>query len=70
MKAIKKIIVLLILLQALSIQAQDVFSPKAFISITTTFGRHNIQFVDFANSSGLSFGFNVNLGIYDISSES
>jgi len=40
------------------------FIPRAFIGISTTVGRHHVQFVNYKGSSGVSFGFNVNMGIY------
>jgi len=38
--------------------------PSAYISISAFMGKHNISFKNYAKSSGISFGFNVSLGIY------
>lgn len=61
-----KILILLTFSSVSILQAQDSFIPKAFISISTTAGSHSIKFVDFDQSAGLSFGFDLNVGIFAV----
>lgn len=58
--------ILLLAFSVSTLNAQDAFTPKAFISISATAGSHSITFVDFDKSAGLSFGFDVNVGIYAV----
>ncbi|MDX2306522.1 MAG: hypothetical protein NW226_27175 [Microscillaceae bacterium] len=48
---------------------EEFYRPNAFISLEMTLGRHNVIFKDFAKAPGMSFGFQVNLGIYVIRKE-
>ncbi len=50
-------------------KAQETYQPSAFIAINGTLGRHNIIFRHFAKSPGLSFGYNVSVGIYAVNKE-
>lgn len=54
----------LLLLCCHFLPAQDDFNPRAFISISGTFGKHSISFKNDAKSPGFSFGYSVSAGIY------
>lgn len=45
------------------------FGQGVFLSIEGTFGRHNVQFKEFSNSPGASFGFKVSAGLLVIQGE-
>lgn len=63
------LVTLILLTCTLASFAQQQSNSKAFISISGTLGKHTVKFKDFAKSSGLSFGFNINVGIYAINNQ-
>lgn len=63
------VIVLLGLISFPSFASNPERTPKGFISIEGTLGRHDVHFKTFAHSPGLSFGFKASLGFYIHSGE-
>ena len=63
----KKVSFLFFIVFSTILTAQN--TPKAFISINGTFGRHSITFKNYAKSPGLSFGYSVTMGIYAVNDD-